>query len=69
MVELFVAVRAKRFKLRKVTVKKGLAVALFAEPNHFEVHVFSMRQNCIISFIKTGGVKLTDKDRSIRVFF
>lgn len=69
VIELFVAVRAKRFKLRKVTVKKWFAGTLFAEPHHLHVHIFSVRQNGIISFIITRGMELTNEDRATGMLF
>lgn len=64
VIEFLVAVCAKRFKLRKVTVKKWLTGTLFAEPHHLHVHIFSVRQNGIISFVKTGRIELTNKYRA-----
>jgi hypothetical protein len=69
VIELFVAVRAKRLKLRNVTVKKWLAGTLFAEPHHLNVHSFSVCQNGIISFVKTGRIKLTNKYRATWMLF
>jgi hypothetical protein len=69
VIELLVTVRAKRFKFRNVVVKKWLAGMLFAEPHHLHVHIFSVRQNSVISFVKTGRIELTNKYRATWMLF
>lgn len=69
MVKLLVAVGAERFELRKVTIKKVLAGTLLTEPNYVKIHFFSVRQNCIVCFIKARSIKLANKDRAIWVLF
>lgn len=64
VIELFVAIRTKRLKLGNVVVKKCPAGTLFAEPHYLHVHIFSVGQNCIISFVKTSRIELTNKYRA-----
>jgi hypothetical protein len=69
IIELLVTICTKRFKFRKVAVKVVAARALFAKPHYLHVHIFGVRQDSIIGFIKTGRIELTNKRRAIRVLF
>ena len=69
MIELFVAVGTDRFKIWKVMIEKWLARPLFSEPKHLKVHLFSMRQHCVVGFVIAWGVELAHKNRAPGVFF
>ncbi len=68
VIELSIAVCAKRFELRNIPIKKWLAGMLFSEPYHFYIHFFSICENGIIGLVITCCIELTNKYRAFWTF-